>query len=101
MAADSGIALHTLRVDGGMVAQQLPDAVPGRYSRRARAAAGRHETTALGAAYLAGLAAGVWSSTAELATQWRAERTYEPRMSADERDSLYTNWKHAVHTAQG
>ena len=100
MAADSGIALQTLRVDGGMVHNTFlmqfqadilgvpvqPAAVP--------------ETTALGAAYLAGLAVGYWPSPAELADHWRAERTYEPHMSADERESLYANWKRAVNSAQ-
>ncbi|HYO89576.1 MAG TPA: glycerol kinase GlpK [Candidatus Limnocylindrales bacterium] len=100
MAADSGITLQTLRVDGGMVHNTFlmqfqadilgvpvqPAAVP--------------ETTALGAAYLAGLAIGFWASPAELATQWRAERTFEPQMSAEMRAELYGNWKHAVATAQ-
>ncbi len=100
MAADSGIALQTLRVDGGMVHNSFlmqfqadilgvpvqPSAVP--------------ETTALGAAYLAGLAVGFWSSPADLATHWRAERTFEPQMSAEVRAELYAHWKHAVATAQ-
>ncbi|MBL8147084.1 MAG: glycerol kinase GlpK [Anaerolineae bacterium] len=100
MAADSGIPLHTLRVDGGMVHNTFlmqfqadilgvpvqPAAVP--------------ETTALGAAYLAGLAVGYWPSPAALAVHWRAERTYEPNMSADERESLYADWKRAVNSAQ-
>ena len=47
------------------------------------------ETTALGAAYLAGLGVGVWSDLAELATRWRRARRFEPRMSADQRDSLH------------
>ncbi|MFN8377980.1 MAG: glycerol kinase GlpK [Anaerolineae bacterium] len=100
MAADSGIALQALRVDGGMVHNTFlmqfqadilgvpvqPAAVP--------------ETTALGAAYMAGLAVGYWASPNDLVAHWRAERTYEPHMSADERENLYANWKRAVNSAQ-
>ena len=58
------------------------------------------ETTALGAAYLAGLATGVWSATDELAELWRAERRFEPRMNEDERASLLTQWRRAVERSR-
>jgi glycerol kinase len=54
------------------------------------------ETTALGAAYLAGLATGFWSSTSELAEHRAVDRMFEPQMSADRRDKLYAEWKRAV-----
>ncbi len=59
------------------------------------------ETTALGAAFLAGLATGVWEGPDELATRWRAARRFEPRMGADQRESLYAGWLRAVERARG
>jgi glycerol kinase len=54
------------------------------------------ETTALGAAYLAGLTVDLWSSREELAAQWKAERRFEPRMGAAERQALMARWREAV-----
>jgi len=54
------------------------------------------ETTALGAAYLGGLAAGVWESTDELTKQWQAGERFEPKMKADEAASLRSRWQEAV-----
>jgi glycerol kinase len=54
------------------------------------------ETTALGAAYLAGLATGFWTSVEEVESFWRVERTFEPSMSDDQRESLYGGWKSAI-----
>jgi glycerol kinase len=54
------------------------------------------ETTALGAAYLAGLTAGVYLGTDELASQWRVERCFEPLISRDQAHSLMANWEKAV-----
>jgi glycerol kinase len=59
------------------------------------------ETTALGAAGLAGIGVGQWSDLPTLASRWRRARRYEPRMSADQRDSLYQNWLRAVERARG
>ena len=58
------------------------------------------ETTALGAAYLAGLAVGFWRDQRELAANWAIDRTYEPRMRAGERESLYAGWQRAVERAR-
>ncbi len=58
------------------------------------------ETTALGAAFLAGLATGVWTSTADLSGLWRAERRFEPQMQADQRESLMARWQRAVDRAK-
>ena len=57
------------------------------------------ETTALGAAYLAGLAVGFWQDEAEIASLWRAERRFEPSMPAEQRDALLGNWQRAVQRA--
>jgi glycerol kinase len=54
------------------------------------------ETTALGAAYAAGLAVGFWSSPDEIRTNWTADRTWEPAMDATIRESMYSSWKKAV-----
>jgi glycerol kinase len=59
------------------------------------------ETTALGAAYLAGLAVGFWSTREEIAAQWQAERRFEPRMAAERRAELTARWSRAVAHARG
>jgi glycerol kinase len=96
MEADSGVKLTTLRVDGGAVVNnllmQFQADILGVAVQRPKVA----ETTALGAAYLAGLAVGFWSSKEEVAEHWAIDRTFEPHMSADQRDSLYAGWKRAV-----
>ncbi len=58
-----------------------------------------NETTALGAAYLAGLAVGYWKSQEEISAMWAKERQFEPAMGEEERDKLYAGWKKAVHAA--
>lgn len=59
------------------------------------------ETTALGAACLAGLAVGFWDSEKDLASQWQANARYEPKMSKDEADHLYAGWQRAMERARG
>ena len=58
------------------------------------------ETTALGAAYLAGLATGVWSATDELAKLWRVDRRFDPLMRDDERGALLAQWRRAVERSR-
>jgi len=100
MGADTSLRVPLLRVDGGGTANallmQFQADILGVPIQRAAVA----ETTALGAAYLAGLAVGLWRDTAELANQWHAAETYEPRMSTDQRDTLYAGWKRAVEHAR-
>jgi glycerol kinase len=96
MEADSGIRLSELRADGGMVANELlmqfqADMLDAPVVRPEVA-----ETTALGAAYAAGLAVGVWGSTQELAANWAAHTRWTPAMAAEQRDPLYKSWKKAV-----
>lgn len=99
MEADSGISLTKLRVDGGAVGNsflmQFQSDMLGVSVERPVI----NETTALGAAYLAGLAVGYWSSRAEIAEQWSMDRCYSPVMKTAEKDILYTGWKKAVHAA--
>jgi glycerol kinase len=100
MSADSGVHLKTLRVDGGAVVNnllmQFQADILGVPVQRPKVA----ETTALGAAYLAGLATGFWASPEEVAEHWAIDRTFEPKMSADQRDKLYAGWKRAVERSQ-
>jgi glycerol kinase len=88
--------LFELRVDGGATANdllmQFQADVLGVPVVRPRVL----ETTALGAAYLAGLAVGYWGSAADIDTQWQAERTFEPAMSRDRREALMGGWRKAV-----
>jgi glycerol kinase len=101
MHADSGLSLQALRVDGGAVRNnflmQFQADVLGVPVQRPEVT----ETTALGAAYLAGLATGFWQSQTQISQQWALEATFEPRMSADQRDALYAQWKRAVERARG
>ena len=96
MEADSGIHLSELRADGGMVANELlmqfqADMLDAPVVRPEVA-----ETTALGAAYAAGLAVGVWSGVEDLAANWAAHRRWTPAMAEDHRAALYKSWKKAV-----
>jgi len=58
------------------------------------------ETTALGAAYLAGLASGFWAGTDEIATLWKADRRFEPAMNSDQRDAKVEEWRRAVERSR-
>ncbi|HET7398847.1 MAG TPA: glycerol kinase GlpK [Intrasporangium sp.] len=96
MNADSGVPLTELRVDGGMVVNETlmqfqADLLGVDVVRPVVA-----ETTALGAAYAAGLAVGFWSGTDELRANWGEGRRWSPRMEAAERERLYRNWTKAV-----
>ena len=96
MHADSGIAVTELRVDGGAtqndLLMQFQADVLGVPVVRPKI----YETTALGAAYLAGLAVGFWRSPGVLAEQWQLDRRFEPSMDADQRASLKAIWAKAV-----
>ena len=101
MEADSGIKLAALKVDGGAVANnlmmQFQADILGVPVDRPQII----ETTALGAAYLAGLAVGVWSNKEELKTAWKLDVRFEPVIPKEEADKLYKGWrkavKHAMH----
>lgn len=99
MEADSGIELKTLRADGGAVKNNFlmefqSDILDVPVERPVI-----NETTALGAAYLAGLAVGFWKSQEEIAEQWAIDQSYHPSMDDQVRENLYQGWKKAVKAA--
>ena len=99
MEFDSGIELKTLRVDGGAVSNNFlmefqSDILCVPVERPVV-----NETTALGVAYLAGLAVGFWESQEEIARQWAIERRFDPKMPVEKRELLYDGWKKAVKAA--
>ncbi|WP_433558416.1 glycerol kinase GlpK [Pseudonocardia xinjiangensis] len=96
MEKDSGVHLEVLKVDGGVTANELcmqiqADVLGVPVSRPVVA-----ETTALGAAYAAGLAVGFWKNTDELRTNWNESKRWEPRWSDEQRSTGYERWKKAV-----
>jgi glycerol kinase len=101
MEGDSGTKLSELRVDGGAAANdfllQFQADILGRTVVRPACL----ETTALGAAYLAGLAVGFWKDREEVTRNWREERRFEPQMAAGKREELYAGWLRAVERAKG
>ena len=101
MAHDSGVTLTELRVDGGMVVNELlmqfQADILGVPVVRPKVI----ETTALGAAYAAGLAVGYWQSTAQITANWGIDKRWQPAMEAGRRAELFTKWNKAVERAQG
>jgi glycerol kinase len=101
MQADSGIDLKELRVDGGAarnnLLMQFQADLLGVPVVRPRVL----ESTALGAAALAGLGVGFWRSASELDAQWNAQRVFEPGMSADRRAELQAGWARALERSKG
>jgi glycerol kinase len=101
MARDAGIALRELRVDGGAsnnnLLMQMQADVLGVPVVRPQVT----ETTALGAACLAGLATGVWRDGAEIAAQWQVDRRFEPRLAAPAREARLARWREAVERSKG
>ncbi|WP_020062052.1 glycerol kinase GlpK [Bacillus sp. 123MFChir2] len=100
MEADSGIELTTLRVDGGAVKNnflmQFQGDILGVPVERPEV----NETTALGAAYLAGLAVGYWKDQEEIAAQWNMDKSFAPAMEAGTSEELYAGWKKAIEATK-
>ena len=101
MSRDAGVPLAELRADGGAVANSFlmqfqadTLGVPVRIPRVT-------ETTALGAAYLAGLGVGFWESREQIQSQWQCAGEFTPAMSADDRNALYERWQAAVERSRG
>ncbi|WP_237979734.1 glycerol kinase GlpK [Bacillus thuringiensis] len=100
MEADSGIELKTLRVDGGAVKNNFlmkfqSDILDVPVERPVI-----NETTALGAAYLAGLAVGYWKNQDEIKSQWHMDKRFEPTMEAETSEELYAGWKKAIEATK-
>ena len=101
MEIDSGVKLNALKVDGGMVQNELlmqfqADILNVPVTRPKVA-----ETTALGAAYAAGLAVNFWKGTDELRRNWQADKSWQSSMSEKDRESLYKEWLKAVERTFG
>jgi glycerol kinase len=101
MIADAGIEVREMRVDGGasvmdLLCQLQADQLGVPVRRPSNL-----DTTAMGAAYLAGLAEGVWSSTADISSLWRSASAFEPTRSRDEVDAAYMGWKKALARMRG
>jgi glycerol kinase len=96
MAKDAGVELKTLKVDGGMVGNELLMQFQADILDVPVVRPTVTETTALGAAYAAGLAVGFWEDTEALRRNWGIDRTFAPQMDEDRRRTLYAGWKKAV-----
>ena len=101
MSLDAGLSLKALRVDGGASKNDLLMQMQADFSGVPVVRPKVLEATALGAAYLAGLAVGFWASCDELAALWQADKTFEPTISADERSAKLARWHKAVGQAGG
>ncbi|MDD2793834.1 MAG: glycerol kinase GlpK [Sediminibacterium sp.] len=99
MEADSGIAIKELRVDGGATANNLLMQFQSDLLQTTVIRPTTTETTALGAAYLAGLAVGYWSNVEEIQALWQKERVFTPQMPAVQRNELAAGWSKAVGAA--
>ncbi len=101
MAAASAHPLSALRADGGAAAMDLLLELQAEQSRMPVARPASLESTALGAATLAGLAEGVWSSLDQLATLWESETVFEPELPVELTDALHDGWRRAVEKSMG
>ncbi|WP_053018918.1 glycerol kinase GlpK [Staphylococcus haemolyticus] len=100
MSKDSKIEVNNLRVDGGAVKNNFIMQFQADIVNTAVERPEIQETTALGAAYLAGLAVGFWDSKDEIANRWQLETEFTPQMSEEDRTKLYKGWKKAVEATQ-
>jgi glycerol kinase len=96
MRGDSGVDLSMLKVDGGMTANDLLMQTQADYLGVPVVRPKVTETTALGAAYAAGLAIGFWNGLDDLRANWQTDKTWHPTMSADQREALHKTWLKAV-----
>src|SRR5438105_959422 len=101
MENETGVRVPELRADGGAVANDLLMQIQADVLQRPVVRAATAETTALGAAFLAGLAVGFWKNEDELASLARPGGRFEPQMSASDRDALVDGWRRAVERAKG
>ena len=100
MQADAGIKFSELRVDGGASVSDIMMQIQADFSQAKVNRPKVVETTALGAAYMAGLVAGVWKDKAEIERNRQVDRIFTPQMAVEERDRLYAGWKKAVERSR-
>jgi glycerol kinase len=100
MEADAGTPVKELRVDGGAAANNLLMQIQADILQAPVVRTAVLETTALGAAYLAGLAVGFWPDREALAAQWQADRKFDPEMTAADRDASRKGWEKALERAK-
>ncbi|EJO7144432.1 glycerol kinase GlpK [Staphylococcus pseudintermedius] len=100
MAQDSGIEVNSLRVDGGAVKNNFLMQFQSDLLNIEVERPEINETTALGAAYLAGIATGFWKDKSEIQRRWKLEKSFEPEMNQKESNRLYKGWKKAVEATQ-
>jgi glycerol kinase len=96
MVQDSGVRLDVLKVDGGATVNNLLMQMQADILGVPVVRPVVSETTALGAAYAAGLAVGFWKSLDALRSNWKADRQWEPAWTNDQRETAYAGWKKAV-----
>jgi glycerol kinase len=101
MEGESGASIEALRVDGGATRNDFLMQFQSDILGKKVMCSSKLETTALGAAYVAGLAVDFWSSREELTGMWKAAKIYEPKMDAKERERLCEAWKSAVERSRG
>lgn len=100
MAEDSGIDVHELRVDGGAAVNNLLMQIQADVVNTSVVRPKVTETTALGAAYLAGLATGFWKNMEEVKEQWQVDRKFQPADNREEFNKVIANWKKAVERSK-
>jgi glycerol kinase len=101
MAFEAKTGLGEIRIDGGAAANDLLAQFQADIIGVPVVRPKITETTGLGAAYLAGLAIGIWRDQAEIAALWQADRRFQPTMSEDWREAAYRGWLRAVERAKG
>ncbi|MCU0447669.1 MAG: glycerol kinase GlpK [Microscillaceae bacterium] len=101
MQADTGLPIQQLRVDGGAVANNLLMQIQADFLDATVIRPKVLETTALGAAYLAGLAVGYWASIDEIRQQWQVDQVFSPQLATDKVSAIKTQWQKAVSKAKG
>lgn len=101
MHADSGIKLTELRVDGGATTNETLLQFQANILRIPVVRSKITETTALGAAYLAGLAVGFWKDKNEIAANWKIDKVFEPKMASEKANEMFGMWKKAVERSKG
>jgi glycerol kinase len=99
MEKDSGLAIQELRVDGGATTNNLLMQLQASILNARVVRPAVTEVTALGAAYLAGLAVGFWENVTDIETQWQVQQQFEPEQNSN-REQIITGWEKAVQTAK-